>query len=205
MAETNETFADVSVERLAKVYAEALLNAAEAKGQVAQVLDEIDGLVDDVLTNEQLQSLLAGSMMGRHARTEAIKKAFAGKISETFYHFLMVLDKHERRDLIRPIRRAIHELSDERSRRLRVHVFSAIPLAADVLTRVRTGIQTYFNLEPKLILHVDPALLGGLKVRIGDRVFDATVRTRLNNLRNQLIERSSHEIQSRRDRFSTAE
>jgi F-type H+-transporting ATPase subunit delta len=52
---------------------------------------------------------------------------------------------------------------------------------------------------------VDKDLLGGLKVRIGDTVYDSTVRTRLNNLRNQLIERSSHEIQTGRDRFSSAE
>jgi F-type H+-transporting ATPase subunit delta len=205
MADTNETFADVSVERLAKVYAEALLNTAQAKGQVAQVLDEIDGLVDEVLPDPRLQALLAGAMIGRYARKAAIEKTFAGKTTDTFYHFLQVLNNHERLDLIRPIRRAIHELNDERSRRLRVHVYSAIPLADDVLARIRNGIHDYFKLEPVLILHEDPALLGGLKVRIGDQVFDATVRTRLNNLRNQLIERSSHEIQSRRDRFSTAE
>ena len=49
----------------------------------------------------------------------------------------------------------------------------------------------------------DPELLGGLVVRVGDWQFDGTVRGRLNQLKNQLLERSSHEIQGRRDRFST--
>ena len=84
-------------------------------------------------------------------------------------------------------------------------MYSAVPLDDDVQARIRQEIHDDFNLEPVLILHVDPSLLGGLKVRIGDTVYDSTVRTRLNNLRNQLIERSSHEIQSRRDRFSTSE
>ena len=70
--------------------------------------------------------------------------------------------------------------------------------------RLRVELQKKFQHEPVLILHVDPTILGGLKVRVGDTVYDSTVRTRLNNLRNQLIARSSHEIQSRRDRFSSA-
>jgi len=205
MAESTEIPADVSIERLAKIYAEALLNAAQASGQVAQVLEEIDSLVDEVLADPRLQSLLGGPAIGRYARKEAIDKTFAGKTSETFYHFLQVLNHHERLELIRPIRRALHELNDERTRRLRVHVYSAVELDDDHQARIREGVHNYFQLDPVLILHVDKDLLGGLKVRIGDTVYDSTVRTRLNNLRNQLIERSSHEIQTRRDRFSSAE
>lgn len=206
MAETKENFADVSVERLARVYAEALLNAAQTSGQVAQVLEEITSLIDDVFQNDpRLEALFAGAAVGRYARKDAIAKAFAGKASDTFYRFLQVLNDHERLDLIRPIRRAVHELNDERARRLRVHIYSAVALTEAFQARLREEIQEKFHLEPVLILHVDDALLGGLKVRIGDTVYDSTVRTRLNNLRNQLIARSSHEIQSRRDRFSSAE
>jgi F-type H+-transporting ATPase subunit delta len=71
--------------------------------------------------------------------------------------------------------------------------------------RIKNGVRTIFKLEPILVMHVDPSLLGGLKIRIGDKVYDGTVRTKIDNLRNQLIARSSHEIQSRRDRFSSAE
>jgi F-type H+-transporting ATPase subunit delta len=205
MADAAENLVDVSAVRLASIYAEALLNAAEASGQVAEVLEDIDSVVDDVLPNPQLQALLAGSIIGRRGRTEALKKTFAGKVCDTFFHFVMVLNHHERLDLIVPIRRALHELNDERHRRLRVHVYSAVELAEDFQARIREGVRNFFHLEPVLMLHVDKELLGGLKIRIGDTVYDSTIRTRLNNLRNQLIERSSHEIQSRRDRFSSAE
>ncbi len=50
---------------------------------------------------------------------------------------------------------------------------------------------------------IDPELLGGLIVRVGDWQFDGSVKARLNQLKNQLLERSSHEIQGRRDRFCT--
>jgi F-type H+-transporting ATPase subunit delta len=206
MAETKEDFADVSVERLAKVYAESLLNAAQASSELPRVLEEIDSLIDDVFQNDaRLEAMFSGAVIGRYARKDAIDKTFRGKACATILRFLLVLNDHERLDLIRPIRRALHELDDERARRLRVHVYSAIALNDEIQARIREGVHNSFLLEPVLILHVDDALLGGLKVRIGDTVYDATVRTRLNNLRNQLITRSSHEIQSRRDRFSSAE
>jgi F-type H+-transporting ATPase subunit delta len=57
--------------------------------------------------------------------------------------------------------------------------------------------------EPDLIETVDPDLLGGLVVQVGDLLYDASVRTQLDHIRNQLTERSSHEIQAGRDRFCT--
>ena len=60
-------------------------------------------------------------------------------------------------------------------------------------------------MEPVLDVQVDPELLGGLVVRVADWQFDGSVRSRLQNLRNQLIENSSHEIQSGRDRFRSDE
>ncbi|MBI1830889.1 MAG: ATP synthase F1 subunit delta [Planctomycetes bacterium] len=206
MNDPKEQFADVSVERLAKVYAMALLNAAVAANNIATVLEEIDSLIDDVFAKDvRLEALFAGAALGRKTRKQAIEKTFASRASNVFYRFLCVLNDHERLDLIRPIRRALHELNDERSRRLRVHVYSAVPLSEAMQARLRAEIHEDFKLEPVLVLYVDPNLLGGLKIRLGDTVYDSTVRTRLNNLRNQLIERSSHEIQSRRDRFSSAE
>jgi F-type H+-transporting ATPase subunit delta len=206
MVEPKEQFADVSAQRLAGIYAQALLNAAEDKHCVAQVIEEIDSLIDDVFTgNRQLGLFITSGAVGRRTRKEAIEKAFSSRASDTFYKFLLVLNDHERLDLIRPIRRALHDLHDERARRLRVHLYSAVPLSEEAKGRIMTAVHEFFKLEPVLESHVDPALLGGLKIRIGDRVFDGTVQTRIDNLRNQLIARSSHEIQSGRNRFSSAE
>jgi F-type H+-transporting ATPase subunit delta len=206
MIEPKEQFADVSAKRLATIYSEALLNAAEQGGQVAQVLEEIDSLIDDVLKNDpRLEALFGGAAVGRKARKEAIEKAFAGRACDAVYKFLLVLNDHDRLDLIRPIRRALHDLYDERAHRQHVSVYSAVPLADADKTRIEGALRENFHLEPVLDLYVDPALLGGLKLRIGDTVYDATVRTKIDNLRTQLIASSSHEIQSRRDRFSSAE
>ncbi len=77
-----------------------------------------------------------------------------------------------------------------------------MPLPDDQLERLRNELRGALRREPILETRVDPDLLGGLVVQVGDWVYDSSVRSRVADIRNQLIERSSHEIQSRRNRFS---
>ena len=78
------------------------------------------------------------------------------------------------------------------------------PISDEQKGAIEARVRQRFDLEPILVPILDASLLGGLKIRVGDQQFDATVRARLDSLRQQLIARSSHEIQSGRDRFSTA-
>src|SRR5262245_21534357 len=209
MNETNHKEAavtvDVSARRIARVYAEALLNAADKKGQTAQVLDELDGLIDDVFNRHaQLEVLFSAAAVGRHARQAAIEKAFTGNTGETFVNFLLVLNEHERLELLRAIRQGAHEINDERRRRLRVQVQSAVPLPDQVRESLIERVRGAYNMEPVIEATIAPELLGGFKLRVRDHQVDATLSTYLDNLCKHLLSRGSHEIQSRRDHFSSA-
>jgi F-type H+-transporting ATPase subunit delta len=70
---------------------------------------------------------------------------------------------------------------------------------------IRDRLSQAFRTTPVLKLEVDPSLIGGLVVQIGDDVYDASVSTHLDRLRESLIEGITHEIQSRRDYFSSPE
>lgn len=84
-----------------------------------------------------------------------------------------------------------------------VEVRSAAPLSEPHAERLRHELRESFHKEPILAMKVDPDLIGGLMVKVGDWLYDASVRTQLETLRHQLIESSSHAIQSGRDRFSS--
>jgi F-type H+-transporting ATPase subunit delta len=201
----HDTQVDVGSQRLARVYATALMNAGAKQGvQPEALLEELDSLIDQVLAHHpQLDVLFTGAAVGRNVRRAALQKAFADRASDFFLRFLLVLNDHERLELLRPIRAAAHALENERLRRVPVQVWSAVPLTDDEKGQIAERVRRRFELEPILQTHIDPALLGGLKVRVGDLQIDATVRTRLDELRTQILARSSHEIQSRRDRFRT--
>lgn len=198
--------ADVTAQRVARVYAEALLNAAQKHDQAENVLDEYRSLIDEVFAaNPQVETLLSSAALGRTKRKGTLESVFEKRASPVFFNFLLVLNDHERLELLRPILVALQELYDERARRIRVHVHSAVPLPDDQQTRLAENVREAFGLEPILEAQIDPELLGGLKVRVGDWQFDGSLRTQLDTIRSEILERSSHEIQSRRDRFSTAD
>jgi F-type H+-transporting ATPase subunit delta len=199
-----EAIADVSARRIARVYAEALLNAAESQGQSEALLEEMESLVQDVFQADPLvESFLTSAAVGRNPKAEVLRSVFEPRASTLFFNFLMVLNAHDRLDLLRTILVAYRELRDERARRMRVQVQSAAPLSEEQRKRLIRELHETFRLEPLLETQVDPELLGGMVVRVGDWLFDASVRTQLQILRNQMIAKGSHEIQTRRDRFST--
>lgn len=200
----HETTADIGSQRVARVYAEALLNSAAKQGQVDDVLEELQALVKDVFrADPQLETFFASAAVGRDRKAKVIEDAFQSRAGELFTNFLQVLNQHDRLNLLRPILVAARELSDERARRIRVRVASAVPLGADQQTRLKDHLRQSLKLEPILETATDPDIIGGLVVRVGDWLYDGSVRSQLETLRNQLIASSAHEIQSRRDRFST--
>jgi F-type H+-transporting ATPase subunit delta len=193
---------DVAAERIARVYAEALFDAAgkdadalgdELKELVLPAFDEVKGLME----------FFASGTISQKQKGNFIEKNFRGKGSETFTNFLHVLNHHGRLDLLRTIALRYRKLLDEKHKRVRVHVISAVPLDDGQRDKLRTRIRTVFEQEPVLVEDVDPDLIGGVTVRVGDWMFDGSVKNQINRLKTQLLERSSHEIQGGRDRFSS--
>jgi F-type H+-transporting ATPase subunit delta len=197
--------ADVGAQRVARVYAEALLNAAEKRGEVDAVFEQLEALVREVFrADPQFAEFLASGAVGRDKKAAVLRSVFENRAGELFLNFLMVLNHHDRLDLLGLIFDAYRDLRDQRARRIRVRVRSAVPLPDDQRDRLRQELHDTFHLEPLLENEVDPDLLGGMVVRVGDWVYDASVRTQLDTIRNQIIARSSHEIQSGRNRFSAS-
>ena len=193
---------DVSSQRIATVYAEALLAAAQRRNQVDEVLEEFDSLLTDVFRAfPEFETFCTGGAISRRARAEVVQRVLGGRASEVFVNFLLVLNDHDRLDLLHGIHQAAHELQDERAGKVQVVVRSAVPLPEAQRELLRQQLQATFHKEPILQTRVDAELLGGLIVKVGDWLYDASVRGRVDEIQNQLIESSSHEIQSRRDRF----
>ncbi len=204
-AARHRTVLDVGGQRVAKVYALALLNAAQAHGQTEPVLQELAPLVQDVfLAQPEFEQFLSSGAIGRKQKDAVLHKTFGDRASQVLLNFLLVLNEHERLNILRDILKAAQELHQERTGRMRVEVRTASPLPDDQQERLRNELREAFQQEPVLSVRTDPDLIGGLIVQVGDWLYDASVRSRLVAIRNEIIERSSHEIQSGRDRFSSA-
>src|SRR3989442_4958222 len=91
-----ERIADVSAQRVARVYAEALWNAADKQGQSDDVVEALESLIRDLFKAEpQLEAFLTSSAVGRERKARVIDKVFENKASVLFVDFLKVLNRHE--------------------------------------------------------------------------------------------------------------
>lgn len=190
--------------RIARTYAEALLAVAEARGEGDAVAEQFRSLSDDIFrSSPDVEAFLQNPAFNKQRKDEVLAKLFDGRATPLFLDFLRVLNHKDRLGLVRMIGVAYQALRDARANRVQVLVESAAPLAPDQLEAVRSTLAGTLNKTPVLVPRVNPDLIGGLVVHVGDKVFDTSVRTRLLNFRNQLLARGSYEIQSRRDRFSS--
>ena len=190
---------------IARVYADAFLNALPAD-RVGEALEEFRSFIDEVLgKNPDFERLLTSDTVSRDQKVALIDRVVAGRGSELFTNFLRVLARRDRLNVL-PIILAQCDIEyEKRSGRKRVQVVTAQPLSDATLGKIRDRLASSMSFEPVIEPAVDPDLLGGLRLRIGDTVYDGSLRARLNQLRHTVRERSLHEIQSGRDRFSHPE
>jgi F-type H+-transporting ATPase subunit delta len=196
---------DPSVGAIALVYANAFLNALPQE-KVVETLQEFQSFLDDVLAkNREFAQLLTSAHVGRDDKLRLIDRVLTGRGSELFVNFLRVLAKHERLNLLPSILRQAQLQFELRSGKKRVQVSSAVALSAEALQQIQARLASAFPFQPIVETTIDPSLLGGLRIRVEDTVYDGSLRARLKQLRHRVRERSLHEIQSGRDRFSHPE
>lgn len=195
---------DPSAVAVARVYANALLDAAA--GAADAVLGEFASFLADVLApNPKFRALLVSGATNADEKLGLIERAIASVCSPQFANFLRTLTEHDRMELLDTVFQQAQLLSEERAGRKRVQVTTAAGLSDNEIGRIRTQLDACFPFESIIETDVDPALIGGLVVQIENTVYDSSLRTRLDQLRDRMRERSLHEIQSGRDRFSHPE
>ena len=196
---------DPSAQSVAKVYAVAYLDSAGESGADTAV-SELASFVDDVLAQQtQFDQLLRGSALGRDEKIRLIDRTVGPRATPLFSNFLRVLAKHGRLDLLQGIRRQAEIELERRAGKKRVSVSSATELSAELLASIKSSLTTSLGLEPILETRIDPSLIGGLVIRVGDTVYDGSLKTQVKQLRVRLRERCLNEIQRGRDRFSHPE
>jgi len=189
---------------LARVYAEALYEAAQRKGVLEQVRAELSGLVDELLAKKEFEQLLFAPAISPARKAELLQRVFGGgRTSEIFLNFLLVLNRRQRLDLLRTIAHQFSALYDERHGVRDVYVELAIEPDRTLREQIEQQLQRILQGSPRVHFVHAPEILGGVIIRLDYRVFDGSVRTQLERLKRRIRERSRYEIQSRRDQLHT--
>ncbi len=194
---------DPARQRLGTVYAKALLGATEKAGQTQRVLDELDSLVADVLdTQPDFDEVLRTPRIAPEEKVQLLERVFASRVSPLLLNFLKVIAQHERLDALRAIQRAARKLYNETSGRVEVLVRSAAPLSNQVRLNISTRLKALLGKEVVLTTELDPDLLGGLVVRVGDTVYDGSLAGKLKAMEAVTLEHATQRLRESVDQFA---
>lgn len=190
----------------ARIYAEALLNAADKEGVSEEALRELTEIREDILERyPAFAALLVSNSLSIDRRDTILGDALGGRALPVVERFLRVLNRHNRLELVGPILILANQLLDRRLNRRPVLVKSAVALDDGQVEALRGRLAPLLaGATPILTIEVDPALIGGIVVQIGDDLYDMSVRSRLTKLRKQLVEAKFREIRGQGSSFVSA-
>jgi len=173
------------MEEIGQVYSRALFEAAEDQDKLDVVREQVGAFADAIDSNRDLAVFFFSPYFSTEEKKEGLGKVLDGA-DDTVRNFLALLVEKHRMPAIHRIRRAYDALWEEANKLLPVEVTSAIELDPQTVEQIGDKIGERTGRKVQLESRVDPDILGGIVVRVGDRILDASIANRLESLRKQV-------------------
>ena len=173
------------MEQIAEVYARALFEAAQEHDVLDRVREELGEFAEALDNDRNLQVFLFSPYFSSEEKREGVRK-IVSDADERTVNFLELLAERHRMPALFRIKREFDALWADENKLLPVTVTSAVELDEGLVEEIGNRIQEQTGRKVELSTKVDPDVLGGLRVRVGNKVLDGTVRNRLERLRKQV-------------------
>ena len=173
------------MEELAQVYARSLFEVGKENDILDDLKEQLSVWADALSENRDLQTFFFSPRFSSAEKKDAIRRIIDGA-DERFLNFLELLAERHRLPVSFRIRRDFDELWREERKLLSVEVTSAVELEQSVVSSIGERIQDRTGRQIELTSKVDPDIIGGLVLRVGNKIADASVRGRLTRLRRQI-------------------
>lgn len=172
---------------LAVSYARSLLELANAQNQAKEIGQEIEELGKIVESDRSFANFLANPAVGEAERARLLEKVFRGRVSPLLMNFLLVANRRARLGQLHEMATAYADLLEQQLGIVEADVTVAQRLGPDELEQVRSRIGAALKREVVLHQYVDESIIGGLVLRVEDRLLDASVKAQLRAVRRQLL------------------
>ena len=187
---------------VARVWADSLFALAAESGSEDELLGELEGLVELLDRQPTLANLLESPAIDTEAKRALLEKALRGRSSDLLVDALQVMRRKGRLVLLRAVAQTYRAEWLARRHKVEVRVTSAVALSEALREALRLAAAERTNRQPILVERVDPELLGGLVVAIGDEKIDCSVSTELEKMQVALLDRASRELLSGKSYFT---
>ncbi len=175
------------MEELAQVYARSLFDAAKQASKLDVLREQLGQFADAVDKNRELQVFFFSPYFSTKEKQEALHRLLVDADAQ-LVNFLELLIENHRMPVIFRIRRTIEQLWEQENRELPVEITSAIELDDATTDSVAQRIGESTGQRVMLTTRVDPSIIGGIVVRVGNSILDASIRTRLEQLRRPVAQ-----------------
>jgi F-type H+-transporting ATPase subunit delta len=174
---------------VSKTYGEALFEVASENGKIRELTDEISNVESILKDNPDFQKLMLHPGIPKQEKLKVVEEVFGGKVSDELTGFFRIIVENERYKELDSVFKYFEAKVKETEGIGVAYVTTAVQLPDDRKEQVKKRLleTTSYN---KMEMHydVDTSLIGGMVIRIGDRVVDSSIRTRLNDLTRQLLQ-----------------
>jgi ATP synthase F1 delta subunit len=174
------------MEEIAVVYARSLFEAALDADKLDVVREQLGEFADALDQDRELQVFFFSPYFSTQEKKEGLHKAVDGA-DALFMNFLELLLENHRMPAIFRIRRNYERMWKDHNRLLPVEVTSAVELDDETVRHIGDRIAEQTGRKVELSSNVEPDILGGIVVRVGSKVLDASIRNRLETLRKQVV------------------
>jgi F-type H+-transporting ATPase subunit delta len=170
--------------RAAIRYAKAILETAVSSGNTVQVNDDMKSIVTAISGNQELSDFLASPIISSEVKMNALLEVFASVQSETKALFRL-LQENKRFEILEPIASQFNQLFDIMNGVEVAKVTTAFPITPELESKVLAKIAEISNKKITIENIVDPSIIGGFVLRIGDKQYNASVANRLQELKRE--------------------
>ena len=174
---------------IAKRYARAFFEIAGEEKRYEEYYRELGRFSAVLRENKSLEEFLANPIFAQPDKKAVVESVLEKiRISPLTANFLKLLTDKRRIEILPDIERCYRELMDNALKKARVTVKTAFPLSGELSRRLQSGLEELTGREVEMTVLEEPSLIGGIVVRVGDTLYDGSIRAQLNNIRNLLGE-----------------
>ncbi len=178
------------MEELARVYGRSLFEVAREQGKLDELREQLAQFADALDRHRELAVFFFSPYFSTAEKQQSLGRLLEGA-DPAFLNFLELLIENHRMPVIFRIRQEYQRLWDEENRTLPVEITSAIALDEDTTENLGRTIGQRAGRKVTLAARVDPDILGGIIIRVGNSILDASIRNRLEQLRRHVAQGAS--------------
>jgi len=171
---------------VARRYAEALFAIAQDTNRVDELQNELELVVQTINSYEDLKAYMLHPLVPPKDKKDVLARIFGDKISEVVKHFLFLVSDKRREAYLEAILEEYKDLANEFKNVLFAEVVSAKELSESDIAMLKERLASVTGKNIDCNVAVDPSLIGGIKVRVGDRIIDASIKKKLELMKDNL-------------------